>query len=137
MEEDQPKTSDSPMSEVQKVSDMTTVESSGSLNKDGSSVVHGITEGLHHTTMEDVTTENTAIQGTPAAVGALPETNVDDDDEGSDEELVVLDPDHPLMQRFQAALRSHLDKQNQKLTLELREATESLRYRLFHVNCSN
>ncbi|XP_029783178.1 coiled-coil domain-containing protein 40 [Suricata suricatta] len=47
--------------------------------------------------------------------------------EGSDEaeedraRLVVLDPGHPLMGRFQAALKNHLNKQIEKLKLELQE----------------
>ncbi|KFO35682.1 Coiled-coil domain-containing protein 40 [Fukomys damarensis] len=41
------------------------------------------------------------------------------EDEGS--QLVVLDPDHPLMVRFQAALKSYLIRQIDKLTLELQE----------------
>ncbi|NXG90988.1 CCD40 protein, partial [Stercorarius parasiticus] len=36
-------------------------------------------------------------------------------------ELVVLDPEHPLMRRFQAALKNYLTKQIEKLNLELRE----------------
>ncbi|NXT02913.1 CCD40 protein, partial [Jacana jacana] len=36
-------------------------------------------------------------------------------------ELVVLDPEHPLMRRFQAALKNYLTKQIEKVTLELRE----------------
>ncbi|XP_078081715.1 coiled-coil domain-containing protein 40 [Mustelus asterias] len=49
-----------------------------------------------------------------------------DSDEESDmddeqTELVVLDPDHPLMKRFQEALKNHLSKQLDKLTLELRD----------------
>ncbi|KAF6092778.1 coiled-coil domain containing 40 [Phyllostomus discolor] len=35
--------------------------------------------------------------------------------------LVVLDPSHPLMLRFQAALKSYLHRQIEKLTLEVRE----------------
>ncbi|KAG7492162.1 hypothetical protein MATL_G00012130 [Megalops atlanticus] len=38
-----------------------------------------------------------------------------------EDELVVLDPDHPLMKRFQSALKSHLEKQLERLDLELRE----------------
>ncbi|XP_011454679.3 coiled-coil domain-containing protein 40 [Magallana gigas] len=66
----------------------------------------------------------------------------DDDEEMDDEEgvesdagseaetdMVVLDPDHPLMKRFQNALKSHLTSQNEKVTLELRELTEALRNR--------
>ncbi|CAD7668358.1 unnamed protein product [Nyctereutes procyonoides] len=47
--------------------------------------------------------------------------------EGSDEaeedrqHLVVLDPDHPLMVRFQDALKNYLNRQIEKLKLELRE----------------
>lgn len=47
--------------------------------------------------------------------------------EGSDEaeedrsQLVVLDPDHPLMIRFQAALKNYLNRQIGKLKLELQE----------------
>ncbi|VCW69685.1 unnamed protein product, partial [Gulo gulo] len=47
--------------------------------------------------------------------------------EGSDEaeedgqQLVVLDPDHPLMVRFQAALKNHLNRQIENLKLELQE----------------
>ncbi|XP_023555016.1 coiled-coil domain-containing protein 40 [Octodon degus] len=41
------------------------------------------------------------------------------EDEGS--QLVVLDPDHPLMVRFQAALKSYLNRQIDKLKLEVQE----------------
>nr|XP_045015499.1 coiled-coil domain-containing protein 40 [Jaculus jaculus] len=45
--------------------------------------------------------------------------------EGSDEDqesqLVVLDPDHPLMTRFQEALKSYLNRQIDKLQLEIQE----------------
>ncbi|KAM7433427.1 Coiled-coil domain-containing protein 40 [Porites harrisoni] len=58
-----------------------------------------------------------------------------DDEELSDEEygsegendMVVLDPDHPLMVRFQAAYKAHLLKQQEKVNLELRELTEDLK----------
>ncbi|XP_075296789.1 coiled-coil domain-containing protein 40 [Opisthocomus hoazin] len=36
-------------------------------------------------------------------------------------ELVVLDPEHPLMRRFQAALKNYLTKQMEKVNLELQE----------------
>ncbi|NWW80386.1 CCD40 protein, partial [Climacteris rufus] len=36
-------------------------------------------------------------------------------------ELVVLDPEHPLMTRFQAALKNYLTKQMEQVTLELHE----------------
>ncbi|XP_044839214.1 coiled-coil domain-containing protein 40 isoform X2 [Mauremys mutica] len=48
--------------------------------------------------------------------------------EGSEEteeetQLIVLDPEHPLMRRFQAALKHYLSKQMEKVTMELRELT--------------
>ncbi|NXT18861.1 CCD40 protein, partial [Syrrhaptes paradoxus] len=36
-------------------------------------------------------------------------------------ELVVLDPEHPLMRRFQAALKNYLTKQMEKVNLDLQE----------------
>ncbi|XP_068007379.1 coiled-coil domain-containing protein 40 isoform X2 [Melanerpes formicivorus] len=36
-------------------------------------------------------------------------------------ELVVLDPEHPLMRRFQAALKNYLTKQIEKVNLDLQE----------------
>ncbi|XP_077315749.1 coiled-coil domain-containing protein 40 isoform X1 [Lithobates pipiens] len=53
------------------------------------------------------------------------EEEVDDEDEES--ELVVLDPNHPLMTRFQTALKSYLTKQIQSLDLELREMSTSMK----------
>ncbi|NXN97360.1 CCD40 protein, partial [Rhinopomastus cyanomelas] len=38
-----------------------------------------------------------------------------------EKELVVLDPEHPLMKRFQAALKNFLTKQMEKANLELQE----------------
>ncbi|XP_076453125.1 coiled-coil domain-containing protein 40-like [Babylonia areolata] len=57
------------------------------------------------------------------------EEEMEDSDDGSENEteMVVLDPDHPLMKRFQAALKSHLLKQDERLMLELRELDESLK----------
>ncbi|KAK2889086.1 hypothetical protein Q8A67_014461 [Cirrhinus molitorella] len=43
----------------------------------------------------------------------------EEDDE--EEELVVLDPEHPLMKRFQSALKNNLSNQLERLNLELRE----------------
>ncbi|KFP09848.1 Coiled-coil domain-containing protein 40, partial [Egretta garzetta] len=40
---------------------------------------------------------------------------------GEETELVVLDPEHPLMRRFQAALKNYLNKQIEKTNLELQE----------------
>ncbi|NXD16666.1 CCD40 protein, partial [Nothocercus nigrocapillus] len=36
-------------------------------------------------------------------------------------QLIVLDPEHPLMRRFQAALKNYLTKQMEKLNLDLQE----------------
>ena len=50
-----------------------------------------------------------------------------DDPALAQNELVVLDPSHPLMSRFQNALKKQLSSQKEKLDQELREANESLR----------
>jgi len=42
-------------------------------------------------------------------------------------ELVVLDPSHPLMSRFQEALKKQLLKQREQLDQEVKEAVDSLR----------
>ncbi|NXY91296.1 CCD40 protein, partial [Alcedo cyanopectus] len=42
-------------------------------------------------------------------------------------ELIVLDPEHPLMKRFQAALKSYLTKQLERVTLELQELRAAAR----------
>ena len=49
------------------------------------------------------------------------------DDDLEPDELVVLDPDHPLMVRFQKALRAQLEKQNEKLKLDVAETLLALR----------
>ncbi len=43
-----------------------------------------------------------------------------------DNNLVVLDPDHTLMQRFQRALKKVLVQRDEKITLETREAKYQL-----------
>ncbi|XP_046379305.2 coiled-coil domain-containing protein 40-like isoform X2 [Haliotis rufescens] len=59
---------------------------------------------------------------------AVDEVGADTDDASDNEtDMVVLDPDHPLMRRFQNALKNHLEKQNEKVSLELRELEENLR----------
>ena len=45
----------------------------------------------------------------------------------SQNELVVLDPSHPHMARFQVALKKQLSTQKEKLDQELKEANDSLR----------
>uniref|UniRef100_A0A2C9KE01 Coiled-coil domain-containing protein 40 n=1 Tax=Biomphalaria glabrata TaxID=6526 RepID=A0A2C9KE01_BIOGL len=49
------------------------------------------------------------------------DAGLETDESDTEADMVVLDPDHPLMKRFQAALKAHLDKQNEKITLELRD----------------
>ena len=47
-------------------------------------------------------------------------SNVDEDEE-IQSDLVVLDPDHPLMKRFQNRLKQHLVQQIEKAKLKRRE----------------
>uniref|UniRef100_UPI00358F7869 coiled-coil domain-containing protein 40 n=1 Tax=Myxine glutinosa TaxID=7769 RepID=UPI00358F7869 len=56
-----------------------------------------------------------------------PDMNVCDEEEKN---LVVLDPDHPLMKRFQVALRSHLTKQVEQLDLVIKELEEDTQKRI-------
>jgi len=49
------------------------------------------------------------------------------DDDLEPDELVVLDPDHPLMVRFQKALQTQLEKHNEKLKLDIAETLLALR----------
>lgn len=51
------------------------------------------------------------------------ENDYADDNENN---LVVLDPDHPLMQRFQIALKKQLTRIDERLTLETRETENEL-----------
>lgn len=51
---------------------------------------------------------------------------MNDDTTSVDNNLVVLDPDHTLMQRFQRALNKVLVQRDEKLTLETREAKYQL-----------
>ncbi|XP_069786181.1 coiled-coil domain-containing protein 40 isoform X2 [Narcine bancroftii] len=59
----------------------------------------------------------------PKSPSIVNESNVEEESDTSEEqtELIVLDPDHPLMKRFQEALKNHLSKQLDKLTLEIGE----------------
>jgi len=50
--------------------------------------------------------------------------------QGEDDEPEVLQPDHPLMLRFQAALKNHLQRQYNRLTEEILELVSSL-YNLY------
>ncbi|XP_061086427.1 coiled-coil domain-containing protein 40 [Conger conger] len=42
-------------------------------------------------------------------------------EEEMEDELLVLDPDHPLMRRFQSVLKSHLEKQLEDVNTDMRE----------------
>ncbi|CAF3673232.1 unnamed protein product [Rotaria sp. Silwood1] len=44
-----------------------------------------------------------------------------------EQSLVVLDPSHPLMIRYQEALKKHLLKREEKLAIQLREADNELK----------
>ncbi|XP_058026837.1 coiled-coil domain-containing protein 40 isoform X2 [Ahaetulla prasina] len=46
---------------------------------------------------------------------------------GEEIQLVVLDPNHPLMKRFQSALKTYLNKQKGKLTDEMQELTVAIK----------
>uniref|UniRef100_UPI00398EA058 coiled-coil domain-containing protein 40 isoform X2 n=1 Tax=Pristiophorus japonicus TaxID=55135 RepID=UPI00398EA058 len=59
----------------------------------------------------------------PKSPSFVCESDEESDTDEEQIELVVLDPDHPLMKRFQEALKNHLSKQMDKLILELRELT--------------
>uniref|UniRef100_A0A287D644 Coiled-coil domain 40 molecular ruler complex subunit n=1 Tax=Ictidomys tridecemlineatus TaxID=43179 RepID=A0A287D644_ICTTR len=64
------------------------------------------------------------IQQLTSEEEALEDRMESDESEEAEEEasqLVVLDPEHPLMVRFQAALKSYLTRQIDKLRLELQE----------------
>ncbi|XP_053562392.1 coiled-coil domain-containing protein 40 [Bombina bombina] len=50
-----------------------------------------------------------------------------DGDFEEESDLVVLDPDHPLMNRFQTALKNYLSKQLNNLDMELREMNSSFK----------
>jgi hypothetical protein len=47
-----------------------------------------------------------------------------------EQSLVVLDPSHPLMIRYQQALNKHLLQREEKLNLQLREADNELKVQL-------
>ncbi|XP_077283288.1 coiled-coil domain-containing protein 40-like [Arctopsyche grandis] len=48
-------------------------------------------------------------------------------DVGKNENLVVLEPDHPLMQKFQLTLNTFLEKENERVGIEILELTENLK----------
>ena len=50
-----------------------------------------------------------------------------DDDEGEEEDMLVLAPEHPLMRRVQEALKAQLTKKKEDLRLQLYAEKESLK----------
>ncbi|XP_071960201.1 coiled-coil domain-containing protein 40-like isoform X2 [Antedon mediterranea] len=60
-------------------------------------------------------------------LGDNDEGGIDSDASDDEDQLVVLDPDHPLMKRFQDALNSHLVKQHEKVKLDLSELNEAVK----------
>ncbi|XP_033121483.1 coiled-coil domain-containing protein 40-like [Anneissia japonica] len=60
-------------------------------------------------------------------LGGDQDADVDSDASDDANEVVVLDPDHPLMKRFQDALSSHLQKQHKKVKLELSELNQAVK----------
>ncbi|XP_078427175.1 coiled-coil domain-containing protein 40 isoform X3 [Cetorhinus maximus] len=77
------------------------------------------TEELSLTGLTDLGLQLECPKSPPIVCESDEESDMDDEQT----ELVVLDPDHPLMKRFQEALKNHLSKQLDKLTLELRDLT--------------
>ncbi|XP_058531635.1 coiled-coil domain-containing protein 40 [Ochotona princeps] len=64
------------------------------------------------------------IQQPPSEEGASgdrAESHSSGEADGDRTQLVVLDPNHPLMTRFQSALKSYLNRQIEKLKLDLKE----------------
>ncbi|XP_053354927.1 coiled-coil domain-containing protein 40-like isoform X2 [Clarias gariepinus] len=53
--------------------------------------------------------------------GRAPPGRDGEDDEDDEDELIVLDAEHPLMRRFQSALKQHLTRELENLELKLRE----------------
>ncbi|XP_043861151.1 coiled-coil domain-containing protein 40 [Dromiciops gliroides] len=60
-------------------------------------------------------------------MGQISESEISEEVE-EETQLVVLDPDHPLMKRFQTALKNYLKKQIDKLQLEIRELTVATKH---------
>ena len=60
-------------------------------------------------------------------------------EDGDENNLIVLDPDHPLLRRFQIALKKQLERIDEKLTLETRDSKYELEVGipkiLFFVGC--
>ncbi|XP_041073015.1 coiled-coil domain-containing protein 40 isoform X2 [Carcharodon carcharias] len=81
------------------------------------------TEELSITGLPDLGLQLECPKSTPIERESDEESDMDDEHT----ELVVLDPDHPLMKRFQEALKNHLSKQLDKLTLELRDLTRRMK----------
>ncbi|KAJ8332100.1 hypothetical protein SKAU_G00429100 [Synaphobranchus kaupii] len=70
--------------------------------------------------MDEIVEDAAAVAVAEARDGAVGERR-DEAVGDMEEELLVLDPEHPLMKGFQASLKTHLEKQLERLENELRE----------------
>ena len=102
---------------------------------DGSQVdLEGGEDGLYHDISDvmsgEVDSANEEEEVNDSGMEAGMESDEDEEEEvdrhggDPDSDLIVLDPDHPLMTRFQSAYKEYLLKQDEKFTLELRELEE-------------
>ncbi|XP_078491914.1 coiled-coil domain-containing protein 40 [Ciona intestinalis] len=83
-----------------------------------STLLRNLGEGLGHIDTETEDEQDDMDQGM--------ESDSDREDEVQSD-LVVLDPDHPLMRRFQSALKTQLSKQLEKARLERKELMDDLK----------
>ncbi|XP_060774052.1 coiled-coil domain-containing protein 40 [Neoarius graeffei] len=84
--------------------------------QDSGSVPEPPPSSLHFTLANNSTVAFTDSEGDERA-----RPSRDDEDDEDEEEFIVLDPDHPLMKRFQAVLKKHLTRELERLDLKLRE----------------
>ncbi|ESO08505.1 hypothetical protein HELRODRAFT_169363 [Helobdella robusta] len=73
------------------------------------------------------TSDNVENKSSVMDSGELNKNYENDFGDNKDNELIVLDPDHPQMKRFQKSLKDLLEKQTAKLTLEIKELSEALK----------
>nr|XP_033816449.1 coiled-coil domain-containing protein 40 [Geotrypetes seraphini] len=83
------------------------------------------------TTISTISTQPAVLQVSPQLGSSGGEDDgggtEDSEEEGEEAQLMVLDPDHPLMTRFQSALKNYFTKELQTLELDLREMVISLK----------
>ncbi|TRY56344.1 hypothetical protein DNTS_034957 [Danionella cerebrum] len=95
-------------------------------NHDDRDTDYAITEGSFHTEGPEINSERTqAMPPHSLQMEITGETEADESIrvEDEEEEVVVLDPEHPLMKRFQSALKRNLSYQLERINLELSEKT--------------